>query len=97
MYLQRVHFYPNVGKEAELRAVLEERVKTGPRRNVRSGLAEQMFVTEGQSFSFLTCTRTWLPTKGYAMGTGLTQVSAISKRKSFHWFGNLRNKSSSTC
>lgn len=50
MYTQRVHYYPTPGKEAEIRPILEDRVKGAPRRNVRSSLSQQMFAADGPVF-----------------------------------------------
>lgn len=50
MIVQRINSYPAVGKETELRAVVEERVRTAPSRKVRAALLQQLLPSDGPVF-----------------------------------------------
>ena len=53
MYVQRVSFYPALGKAFELRAVLEDRVKARQAQGLQIGLQERVASSEGPVFTLV--------------------------------------------
>ena len=51
MYILRIQYYPAMGKAAELRGVLEERIKMNPPQGVAVGLGRQLVPPDGPVFA----------------------------------------------
>jgi hypothetical protein len=50
MYVQRIYTYPALGKEAELRGLIDERVRSAAARKVRAALSQQLLAPDGPVF-----------------------------------------------
>ncbi len=53
MYVQRVSFYPALGKAFELRAALEDRVKARQAQGLHMGLQERIASSDGALFTLV--------------------------------------------
>src|SRR5437764_20533 len=51
MYIQRITFFPALGKGPELRPILEERVRQRQAQGTRAGLQSAVFGADGPAFS----------------------------------------------